>query len=286
MHQAYPLIARIQAETRIEHAILTGLDEYVSTVRRATLRAENRIPKTPLFDNTPPAGVHLFQSVLDKSSKEMPLVAATPDDIALIQYSTGTTDLPKGVMLTHANLIANTMQLPSLAPRCRRGTRAHPWRSAARAFVRHDDMHEFFHCDCRNADIAAKHANGSYARNDSTQSPHDFSRRAESVSRHQSIPHARKFGVRSIRACLSGAAPLPLEVQEAFEKITRGSLGRGLWADRSQPCHPRQSYFRRSRSGHHWGTLPDTDAKIVDLQTGWDLGVGDIGELVVAVRRS
>jgi long-chain acyl-CoA synthetase len=94
-------------------------------------------------------------------------------------------------------------------------------------------------------------------------------------------PNARRFGVKSIRACLSGAAPLPLEVQEAFEKITRGRLVEGYGLTEASPITHANPIFGDAVSGTIGVPLPDTDAKIVDMQTGWDLGAGEIGELVV-----
>jgi long-chain acyl-CoA synthetase len=94
-------------------------------------------------------------------------------------------------------------------------------------------------------------------------------------------PNARRFGVRSIRACLSGAAPLPLEVQEAFERITRGRLVEGYGLTEASPVTHANPIFGEAVPGTIGVPLPDTDAKIVDLETGWDLNTGHIGELVV-----
>jgi long-chain acyl-CoA synthetase len=85
----------------------------------------------------------------------------------------------------------------------------------------------------------------------------------------------------SIRACLSGAAPLPLEVQEAFEKITRGRLVEGYGLTEASPVTHANPIFGEAAAGTIGLPLPDTEAKIVDRVTGEDLAVGEIGELVV-----
>ncbi len=281
LHSSYPLLVRIQNKTNLAHVILTGLDEYVSSVRRATLRAENRIPKNPLLDTTPPPGVYFFQQWLDKSSKETPLVDVAPDDLALIQYSTGTTDLPKGVMLTHANLVANTMQLRHWLPDAL---------DAQERFLCVLPLaHSYAMTTCMNFAISIAGAmillptmhTGQMLEAIQRNRPSIFPGVPSVFLAINHFPNARKFGVKSIRACLSGAAPLPLEVQEAFEKITRGRLVEGYGLTEASPVTHANPIFGEAVPGTIGVPLPDTDAKIVDMETGWDLAVGEIGELVV-----
>src|SRR4029079_18981834 len=154
---------------------------------------------------------------------------------ALIQYSTGTTDLPKGVMLTHANLIANTMQLRHWMPDLTEGQE--------RILCALPLAHSYAMTTCMNFAIAFA---GSMVLLPSMQTGPML----EAIQRYRpsifpgvpsvflainQFPNARSFGVKSIRACLSGAAPLPLEVQEAFEKITRGRLVEGYGLTEASP---------------------------------------------------
>jgi long-chain acyl-CoA synthetase len=96
-----------------------------------------------------------------------------------------------------------------------------------------------------------------------------------------SIPGARRFGIRSIRACISGAAPLPVEVQEAFEKLTRGRLVEGYGQTESSPVTHANPLYGRRKVGSIGIPMPSTEAKVVDLATGEDLPAGQIGELAV-----
>lgn len=281
LNASYPMLVSIQAETKIEHTILTGLDEYVSRVRRATLQAENRIPKNPLFDKTPPPGVFFFQQWLDKSSKETPLVDVAPDDLALIQYSTGTTELPKGVMLTHANLVANTMQLRHWMPDV--------IETQERILCALPLAHSYAMTTCMNFAISIAGAmillptpqTGVMLEAIQRNRPSIFPGVPNIFLAINQFPNARSFGVKSIRACLSGAAPLPLEVQEAFEKITRGRLVEGYGLTEASPVTHANPIFGDAIAGTIGVPLPDTDAKIVDMETGWDLPIGEIGELVI-----
>lgn len=87
--------------------------------------------------------------------------------------------------------------------------------------------------------------------------------------------------MRSIRACVSGAAPLPVEVQEAFEKLTKGKLVEGYGLTEAGPVTHANPLYGSRKTGTIGVPLPNTDAKIVDLQTGVELPAGEIGELAV-----
>ena len=94
-------------------------------------------------------------------------------------------------------------------------------------------------------------------------------------------PDVGKYDVSSIRACISGAAGLPPEVQESFERLTGGKLVEGYGLSEATPvthCNP--IYGKRKEGSWIGLPVPDTEAVIKDLETGESiLGAGDIGEL-------
>jgi long-chain acyl-CoA synthetase len=94
-------------------------------------------------------------------------------------------------------------------------------------------------------------------------------------------PHVSSFGLSSIKACVSGAAPLPVEVQEAFERLTRGRLVEGYGLTEASPVTHINPLEGARRVGSIGIPVPGTDAKIVDLVTREDLPAGQIGELAV-----
>ncbi len=94
-------------------------------------------------------------------------------------------------------------------------------------------------------------------------------------------PNVRSYGLSSIQACLSGAAPLPIEVQEEFEKLTHGRLVEGYGLTEASPVTHANPLFGVRKTGSIGAPLPNTDAKIVDMFTGEDLPVGKVGELAV-----
>jgi long-chain acyl-CoA synthetase len=95
------------------------------------------------------------------------------------------------------------------------------------------------------------------------------------------FPGVRRFGIRSIKACISGAAPLPVEVQEAFEKLTRGRLVEGYGLTEATTVTHANPLFGRRKIGSIGIPAPSTEARIVDFATGKTLPPGQLGELAV-----
>jgi long-chain acyl-CoA synthetase len=91
----------------------------------------------------------------------------------------------------------------------------------------------------------------------------------------------RSYGLSSLRACLSGAAPLPIEVQEGFERTTRARLVEGYGLSEAGPVTHVNPLGGTHRHGFIGLPLPSTEAKIVDITTGDDVQPGQIGELLV-----
>jgi long-chain acyl-CoA synthetase len=97
----------------------------------------------------------------------------------------------------------------------------------------------------------------------------------------ENYPKVRSYGVGSIRICVSGSAPLPVEVQEAFEKLTRGRLVEGYGLTEASPATHANPLKGERRVGSIGIPLPGTQARIVDLKSGEPLPPGEVGELLI-----
>jgi long-chain acyl-CoA synthetase len=95
------------------------------------------------------------------------------------------------------------------------------------------------------------------------------------------VPHIRDYGVASVKVCISGASPLPIEVQEGFEKLTRGRLVEGYGLTEASPVTHANPLFGREKVEAIGLPLPSTDARIVHPHSGRPLKPGEIGELVI-----
>jgi long-chain acyl-CoA synthetase len=95
-------------------------------------------------------------------------------------------------------------------------------------------------------------------------------------------PELSKYNVKSIKACLSGAAPLPIEIQNKFQELTGARLIEGYGLSEASPVTHDNPLFGDNRIGTIGVPFPDTDAKIVDVETGEkELPPGEPGELLV-----
>jgi long-chain acyl-CoA synthetase len=97
-------------------------------------------------------------------------------------------------------------------------------------------------------------------------------------------PELGKYDLTSIRVCISGASSLPPQVQKKFIKVTGGFLAEGYGLTEASPvthCTPVDSSMRTIKVGSIGLPLPDTDARVVDLETGRPLRQGETGELEV-----
>jgi long-chain acyl-CoA synthetase len=97
-----------------------------------------------------------------------------------------------------------------------------------------------------------------------------------------SFPGVRSYGIDSIKACISGAAPLPVEVQEAFEKLTRGRLVEGYGLTEATTVTHANPLEGLRKPGFIGVPLPSTEARIVDLANPRRTApLGQIGELAI-----
>ena len=275
------LIRKVKPNTPLERFIVTNIKEYFSPLRRALFTIVRDAREGHRIDLRDEENTCAWQDLLARASNASPSVEIAPDDLALIQYSSGTTDLPKGVTLTHANIVANTVQVRHWMTDIDEGEEivlgVLPF------------SHSYGMTTCMNLGISIAAT--------LILLPTFSTREVLDVIAHyrptlfpgvptmyvaiNNYPNVRRFRLKTIRACVSGAAPLPLEVQEAFEKLTRGKLVEGYGLTEASPVTHANPIYGQRKTGTIGVPLPDTDAKIVDLQTRADVPIGTIGELAV-----
>ena len=275
------LVKVVRAGTPLKRVIITNIKEYFSPLRRAIFSIVREAREGHRIVAGMPDGTFAFQDLLAHASPDAPNVEIAPTDLALIQYSSGTTELPKGVMLTHANVVANTTQVRHWIPDIDEGEE--------RTLCALPFSHSYGMTTGMNLGIAIA-ATLILLPTFSTREvlnviaqyrPTLFPGVPTMYVAINNFPNVRKYGLKSIRACVSGAAPLPLEVQEAFEKLTRGKVVEGYGLTEASPVTHANPIYGPRKTGTIGVPFPDTDAKIVDLETRADAPPGTIGELAV-----
>jgi long-chain acyl-CoA synthetase len=222
-----------------------------------------------------------FQHLLRRQTTAPLESGTTSSDLALIQYTAGMTGPPKGVMLSHRNLVVNVLQ------------RCHWMTDAARGREVILSMFPLSHIygitTGMNAAIAMAGALLLVPTSRTDQV-------LETVQRYRpsmfigypalflaiaNYPHVRKYGVAAIRICVSGSTPLSVEVQEAFEKLTQGRLVEAYALTEASPTTHAKPYKGERRVGSIGLPLPSTHARIAHLETGEPLPPGEVGELLI-----
>lgn len=283
----YPRIRAVQEKTSLpRRIIITSLGDFLPTVKRLLypLKAwlgHRRVSvqrKAPVYDFLE----LLTQAPRNAASSPSHLPHVQPGDLAQLQYTGGTTGTPKGVMLTHRNVVANALQGRSWCPDFQEGKEI---------FL---GVVPLFHCyglsTCQNLALATGcpiillprfHAD------ETVKTIHKYRVTIISgvpmmFSMISDWPKISRYDLHSIRVCLCGASPLPAEVQEGFEQLSGVKMSEGYGLTEAGPtthCNPIHGEHPRGSMGL---PFPDTDARIVDRETGLrDLPPGEVGELLV-----
>jgi long-chain acyl-CoA synthetase len=260
-----------QSRQKLDHIVTaTGHD--------VLLRASNQIQKNSTLEtesmNTLVAENDCISSLADVHPRK---------DGALLQYTGGTTGVPKGSMLTHYNLVANAIQFSTWL-----GMKAGEVHLAALPL-----FHIYGMTVAMNAPIFTS---GSIVL---IPDPRDTSSILQAIddlkptvfcgvpAMYDAIinrPNINRDKLRSIRVCVSGASPLSLQVQQKFEELTGGTIVEGYGLTEASPVthvNPLDS-AEKNRFGSIGIPISDTEAKIVDAETGMHIQpTGIAGELVI-----
>jgi long-chain acyl-CoA synthetase len=268
------LAKQIQEGCGVPHVVLTDPADYLSLPKLIVSSWRNR-----------GYGLHnaaRWKDFLGGNSTKSPTVDVSPEDLAVIQYTGGTTAISKGVMLSHRNLVANAVQTRHWLPDAMEG------REKFLCVV--PIFHSYGLTAAMNVPVslgAAMILKTQFQTLDVLKSikryrPTIFPGSPGMYVAINNFRGARKYGIQSIKACISGSAPLPVEVQEAFEKLTRGKLVEGFGLTEASPVTHANPLNGNRKVGTIGIPLPSTEAKIVELtRKHREVQQGHIGELAI-----
>jgi len=260
----YPRVQRILAETSLHRVI--------------TFNYEGPAKKT--------AGAFSFDELLDNALPVPPVVEINPrEDIAVLQYTGGTTGVSKGVMLTHRNLICNTHQCLEWATELEYGKE--------RILTVLPVFHVYGMTNCVNYAIIVAATQILIPR-------FDVVKILEAIKHHQptwfpgvptmfmainSFPLVEEYRehLAAMKGFSSGSAPLPMEVAQKFTKVTQGStLCEGYGLSETSPTTHSNPMDGSGKQGSIGVPIPDTDCLIMDLETGTkEMPIGEVGEICI-----
>ncbi|WP_456275723.1 long-chain-fatty-acid--CoA ligase [Bacillus sp. AK128] len=258
----YPRLKAIQSETKVKNVIVVSLQ--------------------PTDHSFAPDTV--FDEFMKSGNGKVSYVDINPaEDVAILQYTGGTTGRSKGAMLTHENLVANVVQCvefyqDDLNPGQERYLTVIPL------------FHVFGMTACMNFAIFTGSSSILLPRFDleevlntiKTEKPTVFPGVPTMYVAITNHPEAEKYGIDSIRICNSGSAPMPVELLREFERKTGARILEGYGLSEASPVTHCNPIFAERKPGTIGIGYPSTEYKVVDLGEGLkEVEPGELGELII-----
>jgi long-chain acyl-CoA synthetase len=259
----------------LKHVIATSLTDYLPAVKKrlAGLAGIKDVPRENTLD---------FVKLVETSTPLANLTGVDPiEDVAVLQYTGGTTGVAKGAMLTHYNLVSNAVY----------GARLFPLSEKDVSLCVLPLFHIYGLTVTMNAPIAVGgtlvllpsfHVD-EVAKAIEKERVTTFSGAPAMYIAINSKPNAKDFHLHSVKACMSGGSALPPAVRRKFMELTGGNLVEGYGLSETSPVtHVNPLVGGVVKDGSIGPPFCGTDAKIVDAENRYrTLGVGEVGELAV-----
>ncbi len=275
----YPKMGHLLPRTRLKKLVIGTMQEVLP------------FPKSLLFPlfkgkdiaKVPDNDEHVaFADLLKQGSDYAPAEIDPSEDIAVLQYTGGTTGVSKGAMLTHANLSANAEQARMMFSNCEEGKET---------FM---GVLPFFHVFAMTAvmNMAIKMGAGiiMHPRFELEPVMKDITKKKPTVMAGvptmflamANSPKIQEFDLSSLKGCISGGAPLPMEVKQKFETVSGCTVVEGYGLTETSPvatCNPMEG---ENKAGSIGLPAPDTHIVIVDREDPHKiLPLGEDGEICI-----
>ncbi len=279
MSRFYPIIQQIKKETGLKNVIVTNVKAYFPPIIRLLFTILKEKEDRVKID----AEDHLFEVLMKQSSDVGPEIDVDSEDVALLQYTSGTTGTPKGVMLSHYNLVVNALQCRSWVTDTAEGEEVVlGWLPFFHSFGMTACLN--FTINCAGALILIPN-------------PKDLDYILKTIEKEQvtimpGVPtmyaalgnykNVSKYNLKSIRACISGGAPLLEGVKKKFEAVTGSKLVEGYGLSEASPVTHANPINGVNKIGYIGIPMPDTECRVVNIETGeQETEIGKEGELII-----
>ncbi|WP_413309713.1 long-chain fatty acid--CoA ligase [Bacillus sp. 1P10SD] len=258
----YPRVKSVQSQTNLKNIIVVSLQSS----------GQNFAPDRSFED-----------FLTEGNGNVVPIEFEPEHDVAVLQYTGGTTGRSKGAMLTHRNVLANVIQ-------CSEFFKHELNVGKEKCLTVIPLFHVFGMSSCMNLSI--------YTAGESIMLPRfDLEEVLNTIKNEQptmfpgvptmyvaitSHPKAEDYGINCIRTCNSGSAPMPVELLRSFERKTGSKILEGYGLSEASPTTHCNPPFAERKPGSVGIGMPSTEYKIVDLATGKEeVAIGELGEVII-----
>jgi len=274
-----------RSQLPIAHYVIASIPEYLRFPLNllAPLKLKRQKPYAAIAKVSPGPGIHVFKDLIARTEPRPPAVPIGMDDIAVLQYTGGTTGVSKGAMLTHRNLSVNVQQARAWLPTLREGEEV--MLTALPIF------HVFGMTVCMNLPVSIA---GTMVL---LPNPRDVPMLVKEIERRRvtiaplvpalfnainQFPGVERHDLTSVKVCVSGSAPLSVDVQQRFEALTGGKICEGFGLTETSPVTHINPLKGLRKIGTIGVPIVGTDCRIVDMESGTrDLPPGEAGELLI-----
>ncbi len=272
----YGKMEKMLSDTRLDKLVVASFTDMLPFPKNTLFKLFKGKELASIPENS--KRIFRYENMVDNDGEYEPVEIDPINDIALYQYTGGTTGLPKGAMLTHANIVANTEQ-------------AAMWLGCEEGKDRMLGVLPFFHVFAMTGvmNLSVRKAMEIIAlpRFEMDQTLKLIEKKKPTVfpavpaifngiNNHKKL---HKYDLSSLKYCISGGAPLPVEVKKKFETKTGSVVVEGYGLSESSPvlcCNPSKGL---NKAGSIGLPFPQTVIEIVDPETGEEVAVGERGEL-------
>ena len=274
----YSKLKLMFGKTCLEHIVLCKFTNILAFPKNILFPL---VKRKELAVVAPAANVSWYHDLIDHDQMPSPVAIDPHNDVALLQYTGGTTGTPKGAMLTHANIVANTEQCAM-------------WLGPKAGEERMLGVLPFFHVFAMTTVMNFSVRNAleiiALPRFELEQTlalihkrkPHYFPAVPAIYNAINNCKKLGKYDVRSLKACISGGAPLPVEVKKTFEKITGCTVVEGYGLTESSPVVSANPLVGENKPGSIGLPFPGTVVEIINPDDKTTrMKVGERGELCV-----
>jgi len=284
MSNYYKITKQVQPKSKIHTVVVTNIKESLPPVL-AFLFGLTKEKKGGFRVELEQGDIWLKDLIERHKPEDRPQVEVGTDDVAIFQYSGGTTGVSKAAVDLHRNLVADTLMIRHWMPDCVDGKEV-----VLMAIP-------LFHVYGMVAGMCfAMRAAASMVM---IPNPRDIKDVLENLQKYKAsiypgVPtmynainnhpdvKAKKYNLSSIKACISGSAPLMRETKDRFEALTGGKLVEGFGMSETPTASHCNPLYGKNPPGSIGVPLPDMDARIISLEDETTiLPPGEVGELVV-----
>ncbi len=271
MDMFYNNVGQIRNEVKLKNIIITNI-----------------MGQTPSVPESVDQGIFHMTNLIKDTAPDVTRVKINPKkDIAVIQYTGGTTGMPKGALLTHYNLIANAHQIIPITEALKKRFNEERVRSIS--------VLPWYHIYGQTCEIIAGNLIDSTAVLFARFDPGDI---LDAINKYKpwlflgvsallialmNHPKAQETDFSCLKYVNMGAAPTPDEVARQWKKLSGHPLSEGYGLTETSPVtHTRPAQLFGEKLGSIGPPVPNTLAGIVDPETNEFLPIGELGELVIS----